>query len=210
MKTKLTEESYQKLADVRREILTSVENELNPMPELAQWFDSVKITAEVYKKVVKLNKYWKLPTARMIRFSNAIDLPFIKLCLWLSEQRAVYNTEMFISEWRTLKAIGYNNIIGYVRHADWLESIYEKKTITLKAIVQRATNVKDILEAFEQPKKIAEFRLRELLGISMEKDIKPAWIEWCKRNHPDKGGSNETFALYNAAWEMYNDDSMLS
>jgi len=70
--------------------------------------------------------------------------------------------------------------------------------------LQVQSTLDEFKHTWQSPRKCAEFRIRELLGISMDKDLKPAWIEWVKRNHPDKGGNNETFALYNAAWEEYN------
>ena len=39
-----------------------------------------------------------------------------------------------------------------------------------------------------------DFKIRELLGgLSMQSDVKKAWHEWAKLNHPDKGGDAETF-----------------
>jgi DnaJ-class molecular chaperone len=48
-----------------------------------------------------------------------------------------------------------------------------------------------------------EMNLRALLGISQNRDIKEAWTQWAKTNHPDKGGSVEKFVLVKAAYEEW-------
>jgi DnaJ-class molecular chaperone len=57
-------------------------------------------------------------------------------------------------------------------------------------------------EVFRDDRQV-EMYLRSLLGISQQRDIKEAWIEWAKRNHPDKGGSVDKFIITKSAYEEW-------
>lgn len=201
------------LSHVRAEVLHDLESNIKTIPMVRAWFNDLDTTVKCYTACLKLNEYWRLPYPRLIRFANGVDLPFVKLCAYLSAAGINYDMEYFIAEWRKLKAINQHHIISYIRlhtiqnkvlHHASDHIIYD--TITWHEVLCHSELGKEFINQLEQTindDRALEFRLREILGCSMQADIKEAWHRWIKTNHPDKGGDHNKFILASASYEEW-------
>ena len=150
-------------------------------------------------KISQLRKYldWSMFAPKVIvSLATKLDAPFIKLMASLAQRGYRYSAISMFNMWRRLKAINQDHIITYPRfitpadlihQCDYTHSMFG----TLKD--QLADN------------KLVEMSLRTLLGTSQVTDIKTAFREWAKTNHPDKGGDTEKFARVMAAYDEWLD-----
>ena len=160
------------------------------------------------ERLQQLRKYgdWsKFPWSNMCDWANAVDEPFIKLMLSLSKHGYKYNAISMHRWWRRLKAINQQNLVTFFTYVNfrkkpndgllWWNDVYQQCCKTTEIYSKMATVYRD--DTF------VEMNLRALLGISQQRDIKEAWKEFAKTNHPDKGGSVEKFVLVKAAYEEW-------
>lgn len=176
--------------------------------DIRKWYEQLKGDLSAYKVCQKMNMFWQQPEGRLLRLSNQIDLPFVKLMVFLFEQRAVFDIEDMLLKWRRLKAIGQQHLITYVRQKNLLERVYNKETITFETILGVCFQTKESLEGFNtawKDDKSVDYRIRELLGCSMSADIRVEYKRWMVKNHPDRGGDTELCALVNATMEEWNE-----
>lgn len=162
------------------------------------------------KHLVQLRKYedWgRFDWAFMCTLANKVDEPFVKLMISLSKHGYHYGAISMHRWWRRLKAVNQQNLIQFFTYVNfpppekdkmlfWME-LYEHCCRTNEIFTQMSAIYKD--------DRSVEMNLRALLGISQSKDIKQAWTEWAKQNHPDKGGSVDKFILVKAAYEEWRD-----
>jgi hypothetical protein len=172
---------------------------------VSKWYQQLSSDVKITSVANKLNHYWQIPTARLNRFCNGVDLPFLRLCLFMETHRIKYDYEQFIFDWRRMKSIGQQHIITYIR-MDALQKAGKYGELKWENIVGAATNsyetLHHILTSLKDDKCV-DYRLREILGCSMQADIHEAWKKWIVKNHPDKGGSHENFTLASAAYEEW-------
>lgn len=160
------------------------------------------------KHLAQLRKYedWgRFDWAFMCTWANKVDEPFVKLMISLSRHGYHYGAISMHRWWRRLKAVNQQYLIQFFTYVNfpppekdkmlfWME-LYKHCCRTNEIFTQMSTVYRD--------NRSVEMNLRVLLGISQSKDIKQAWTEWAKQNHPDKGGSVDKFILVKAAYEEW-------
>ena len=159
------------------------------------------------ERLLQLRKYedWSnFDWALMCSWANKVDEPFIKLMLSLSRHGYHYGAISMHRWWRRLKAVNQQNIISFFTYQNFNP---ENKHIYWEHLYEHCCRTHDIftqMSAVYVSDKSVEMNLRALLGISQQRDIKEAWVQWAKNNHPDKGGSVERFVLVKAAYEEWS------
>ena len=161
-------------------------------------------------RLIQLRKYedWgRFDWAFMATWANKIDEPFVKLMLSLSKHNYHYGAISMHKWWRRLKAVNQQHIITYFTYQGFPPPERGKKLFWLELYehcCKTQTMFQQMSEVFKDDRSV-EMNLRGMLGISQRRDIKEAWVEWAKQNHPDKGGSAERFVLVKAAYEEWQD-----
>lgn len=191
-------------------IMVNRQSVLDSPSNIADIKKEAKLTYDLCTRcelLLKLRQYedWgRFDWAFMCTWANPVDEPFIKLMISLAKHGYHYGAISMHKWWRRLKACNQHNIITYFTYTNfpgptdkklfWLE-LYEHCCRTRETFVQMS-------EVFRDDRQV-EMYLRSLLGISQQRDIKEAWVEWAKRNHPDKGGSVEKFIITKSAYEEW-------
>lgn len=160
------------------------------------------------KHLITLRKYedWsQFEWPFMCGWANKIDDVFVKLMISLSKNHYHYNAVSMHRWWRRLKAVNQHNIVSFFTFIGFPAP--ERKTkIDWTLLYQHCCKTSEIFaqmtEVYNDDKSV-EMNLRALMGISQKKDIKEAWREWAKANHPDKGGSVDKFVLVKSAYEEW-------
>lgn len=180
-------------------------------PELIQDIRrEAKATLELIgycENLMRLRKYedWeRFDWGFMCTWANKVDEPFVKLMLSLARHGYKYGAISMHKWWRRLKALNQHHIISFFTYQGF--DFDKKKTLWWDELYKHCCRSRDVFEQMSQvftDDKNVEMNLRALLGISQVRDIKEAWHEWAKHNHPDKGGSVEKFVLVKAAYEEW-------
>lgn len=145
----------------------------------------------------------------MCSWANKVDEPFVKLMISLARHGYHYNAISMHKWWRRLKAVNQQHLIAFFTYKDFI-SPKTKERLFWTDVYEQCCRTQDI---FSQMSEIyrsdtaVEMNLRALLGCSQKADIKQAWSEWAKRNHPDKGGNVERFVLVKSAYEEWQHDA---
>ena len=161
-------------------------------------------------RLIQLRKYedWsRFDWPFMATWANKIDEPFVKLMLSLSKHNYHYGAISMHKWWRRLKAVNQQHLIQYFTYVNFPPPERDKKLFWLELYehcCKTQTMFQQMSEVFKDDRSV-EMNLRGMLGISQRRDIKEAWVEWAKQNHPDKGGSVERFVLVKAAYEEWQD-----
>ena len=173
----------------------------------------------IQARVDELAKAWcpTVPWEHVQELATRLSNPFLLVVNGL--HRRDYRTvpTSLLLWWRRLVSTGQTHHISYfsMRRFDALFS--ERKSslmVTGSDIARCCCDTEEVLKGFTEAvsnPRNTEFHLRELLGISMASDIRKAWREWAKRNHPDKGGDPEKFLevkLTFDEWEDHNADKI--
>ena len=154
-------------------------------------------TATNTARLFKLQKHWlDIPQSVLLELNTQQSVPFVTVMLGLLERRYAVNQVSMIQWWRRMVATGQDALLTYF---SWkrFEETFTGRMVTAQDLIRVCsdneaflTNVGKVL-ADDQS---VDFKIRELLGgLSMQSDVKKAWHEWAKLNHPDKGGDAETF-----------------
>ena len=159
---------------------------------------------EQLMRLRKFGDWGRFDWEYMCTWANSVDEPFVKLMLSLSRNGYTYDAISMHRWWRRLKAVNQQHLISFFTY----KGFDHEKSITLywEELYQKCCRTQ---EMFSQMSDIyvsdasVEMNLRALLGISQNKDIKEAWTQWAKTNHPDKGGSVDKFVLVKAAYEEW-------
>lgn len=160
------------------------------------------------KRILELRKYcdWgKFEWSILAEMANDIDEPFVKVMVSLGKNGYKYNAVSMLKWWRRMKAVNQQHLITYFSYIGFPKPS-EKNLFWTELYVQccRTSEMFKQMSEMYRSDKAVEMNLRALLGISQSRDIKQAWAEWAKKNHPDKGGSVEKFVLVKAAYEEWN------
>lgn len=140
----------------------------------------------------------------MLTWANPVDEPFTKLMLSLCKHGYKYNAISMHRWWRRLKAVNQQHLISYFSYQGFQPA--DKKKLFWTDLYAQCCRTSEAFKSFSEiytSDKAVEMNLRALLGISQARDIKEAWVQWAKANHPDKGGSVERFVLVKAAYEEW-------
>lgn len=180
------------------------------IPKIKQ---EAKATLDLIKyceQLVQLRKYedWaRFDWAFMCTWANKVDEPFIKLMISLSRHGYHYGAISMHRWWRRLKAVNQQHLIQFFNYINFpapkkdtllfWEQVYEHCCRTNEIFTQ--------MSAVYNDDRSVEMNLRALLGTSQSSDLKQAWTNWAKQNHPDKGGSVDKFVLVKAAYEEWLD-----
>lgn len=162
---------------------------------------------EYVDKILQLRKYcdWSLFSwPVMAQMANAVDMPFIKLMLSLAKHNYKYSAISMHMWWRRLKAVDQQHLITYFSYVNF--EIPKGNRVEWSDVYKQCCRTQETFQQYSSlydNNKTVEIRLRTLLGISMQTDIRQAWLEWVKHNHPDKGGRADVFILTKAAYEEY-------
>lgn len=158
-------------------------------------------------KISELRKYldWSMFAPKIIAMlATKLDEPFIRVMLSLAKRGYRYSAISMFNLWRRLKAIGQDHIITYFA----FPGFGDPRFITPADLVNQCDYTHSMFGTLKDQladNKLVEMSLRSLLGISQVVDIKTAFREWAKMNHPDKGGDTEKFARVMAAYDEWLD-----
>lgn len=159
------------------------------------------------EQLMRLRKFgdWeRFDWAYMCTWANSIDEPFVKLMLSLSRNGYTYGAISMHRWWRRLKAVNQQNLISFFTYKDFNHD--KRVPLYWEELYQKCCRTQDMFSKMSNiyiSDTSVEMNLRALLGISQNRDIKEAWTQWAKTNHPDKGGSVEKFVLVKAAYEEW-------
>ena len=157
--------------------------------------------------LVQLRKYGEWANFNwviMSAWANPVDIQFCKLMISLSKHGYTYGAISMHRWWRRLKACNQQHLITYFSYKDF--NVDKTKTLWWMDVYKQCCRTAELFaqyDAIYRDDSAVEMNLRALLGISQTRDIKSAWSEWAKANHPDKGGSVEKFVLVKAAYEEW-------
>lgn len=158
-------------------------------------------------KISQLRKYldWSSYEPNVIAtLATKLDAPFIKLMTSLAQRGYRYSAISMFNMWRRLKAIGQDHIITYFAYPGF----GDPRFITPDDVIRQCDYTHSMFGSLKEQladNRLVELSLRALLGISRVTDIKSAFREWAKANHPDKGGDTDKFARVMAAYDEWLD-----
>ena len=185
--------------DLFYELERIVRNNTDTIRVIKPKFNALVTTATNMNRVYKLQKAWpRMPQSTITELSTEQSAPFVTLMLGLAKRKYTISEVSLVHWWRRMCATGQDHIITYFTFQR-LEAIFPNKDEMLLAsdILRVCTDNEDVLNnvtAALADDRSVDFKLRELLGgLSTHSDVRKAWREWAKVNHPDKGGDAETF-----------------
>lgn len=158
-------------------------------------------------KISQLRKHldWdKFAPEVLAPLATKLDAPFIRLMTSLAQRGYRYSAISMFNMWRRLKAIGQDHIITYFAYPGF----GDPRFITPADLINQCDYTHSMFGTLKEQltdNKLVEYSLRALLGISQATDIKMAFREWAKTNHPDKGGDTDKFARAMAAYDEWLD-----
>lgn len=161
------------------------------------------------ENLLRLRAYedWgKFDWALMCSWANKIDEPFVKLMLSLSKRGYHYSAISMHRWWRRMKAVNQQHLVTYFVYKDFPDRKVKPNlywTDVYECCCRTAEMFNRMAEVYKSDSAV-EMNLRALLGCSQKRDLKEAWVEWAKQNHPDKGGSVEKFVLVKSAYEEWS------
>ena len=158
-------------------------------------------------KISELRMYldWSFYAPNIIaRLATRLDAPFIKLMTSLAKHGFRYSAISMTNWWRRLKSLSQDHIITYFTYADFGEPRFIGPN-DLLAQCDRTKSMFGSLSEQLADDRLVEMSLRTLLGIGQATDIKAAFRDWAKTNHPDKGGDTDRFARVMAAYDEWLD-----
>lgn len=158
-------------------------------------------------KISELRKYldWSMFAPRVIAtLATKLDEPFVRVMLSLARRGYRYSAISMYNLWRRLKAIGQDHIVTYFA----FPGFGDPRFITPEDLINQCDYTHSMFGMLKDQlsdDRLVEMSLRSLLGISQAADIKAAFREWAKANHPDKGGDTDKFARAMAAYDEWLD-----
>lgn len=163
------------------------------------------VHCERLQQLRKYNDWGRFEWSYMCTWANPVDEPFIKLMLSLSKHKYDYGAISMHRWWRRLKAVNQQNVITFFTYVNFKKQPGDGQLYWYDVYQQCCKTAETFakMDAVYRDDTFVEMNLRALLGISQQRDIKDAWKEFAKTNHPDKGGSVEKFVLVKAAYEEW-------
>lgn len=158
-------------------------------------------------KISELRKYldWSMFAPNVIvHLATKLDAPFVKLMASLAKRGYRYSAISMFNMWRRLKTIGQDHIITYFAYPGF----GDPRFITPADLLSQCDYTHSMFGTLKEQladNRLVEYSLRTLLGIGQVTDIKTAFREWAKTNHPDKGGDTDKFARVMAAYDEWLD-----
>lgn len=158
-------------------------------------------------KISELRKYLDWPMFApnvIVQLATKLDAPFVKLMASLAKRGYRYSAISMFNMWRRLKTIGQDHIITYFAYPGF----GDPRFITPADLLSQCDYTHSMFGTLKEQladNNLVEYSLRTLLGISQATDIKTAFREWAKTNHPDKGGDTDKFARVMAAYDEWLD-----
>lgn len=178
------------------------------IPEVARQARSALKLCKRFESVLRLRKYgdwsrfdWKV----LAEMANDVDEPFVRVMTSLSRRGYEYSAVSMHKWWRRMKAVNQQNLMTFFSFVGFQEP--SSKRLFWSDVYQQCCKTSETFTRMSEvyrDDRFVEMNLRSLLGISQATDIRQAWVEWAKQNHPDRGGSVERFVLVKAAYEEWN------
>lgn len=195
--------------ETRQTIIRMLNQDHELLRPIQDEIDRLKSIDELERNIVKLSakSEWRSfeLTTLLSKFGSRVDIPFVKLMLRFEKDKLRYSAVSMCMMWSTLKAVGESTILSYLYYPDLREcrTLITGDTILTMCRLNRETlsELSGIING-TRPFDF-EMRLRSLLGVSQASDLRLAWPEWCRANHPDKGGDDAKFAEASAAHDEW-------
>lgn len=193
------------MLSVNRQMVT--EN-LELLPEIEKEARATLNLCRRCKKLLELRKYcgWdRFEWPVLCEMLNDVDEPFVKVMVSLGKNGYKYSAVSMHKWWRRIKAVNQQHLITYFSYIGFPKP--SEKNLFWTEVYAQCCKTSEVFERMSEvfrDDRSVEMNLRALMGISQNRDIKEAWTEWAKKNHPDKGGSVEKFVLVKAAYEEWN------
>lgn len=161
----------------------------------------------------ELAKAWypTVPWEHVQELATRMSNPFLVVMNALHRRNYRTVPTSLLLWWRRLVSTGQTHHVSYFSMSRFDSLFSERKPslmVTGTDIERCCCDTEEVLKAFTDATSDpmnTEFHLRELLGISMASDIRKAWKDWAKRNHPDKGGDNEKFLEVKLTFDEWNE-----
>lgn len=180
------------------ELIPDIKREARRILEIINYCESLQ-------RLRSLEDWSNFDWALMCTWANRVDEPFVKLMISLAKHGYHYNAISMHKWWRRLKAVNQQHLITYFTYNNFVDKKV-KPRLFWTDVYEQCCRTQDIfcqMSEIYKSDSAVEMNLRALLGCSQKADIKQAWSEWAKRNHPDKGGDVERFILIKAAYEEW-------
>lgn len=157
-----------------------------------------------------LEDWGRFDWALMCTWANKVDEPFVKLMISLAKHGYHYNAISMHKWWHRMKAVNQQHLIAFFTYNNFISPKIKERLFWTDVYEQccRTADIFSQMSEIYRSDNAVEMNLRALLGCSQKTDIKQAWSEWAKRNHPDKGGNVEKFILVKAAYEEWQNANM--
>lgn len=174
-----------------------VRNNTDTIRVIKPKFNALVTTATNLNRVYKLQKAWPdMPHAVLLELSTQQSVPFVTVMLGLAERKYKVSQVSMVTWWRRMCATGQDCVLTYFSWKRLAETFFGS-TVHASDIMRVCVDNEETLgkiTAALSDDKCVDFKIRELLGgLSLQSDVRKAWHEWAKVNHPDKGGDAETF-----------------
>lgn len=160
---------------------------------------------DMINKISELRKYLDWPKFNkevIVQLATKLDAPFVKLMISLAKHGYRYSAISMMNLWRRLKTIGQDHIITYFAYPGF----GDPRFITPDDLIHQCDYTHSVFGSLKEQladNNLVEMSLRALLGISQVVDIKTAFRDWAKANHPDKGGDTDSFVRVKSAYEEW-------
>lgn len=191
------------------ELFWQLENAVRRNPEcikgLTKRWKYLQELATNTNRLNKLTAVWSdMPPEVIEELNTNQSAPFVTLMLGLVKRKYKVSQVSMVMWWRRLVSIGQDHIISYFSWTRLDELINANGTShhkdvlltsqdLMRVCVSNSEMLSNITHALTSNQTV-DFKIRELLGgLSKQSDVKKAWRDWAKINHPDKGGDSETF-----------------
>lgn len=183
------------------DIFWKLDNIVRTHPEVMRVINpkcmALKDTATICNRIAKLQKHWSdMPQSVLLELATRQSQPFVVVMLGLAERKYKVSQPSMVNWWRRMCATGQDYILTYFSWKRLAETFFGSTVLAsdiMRVCVDNEQMLGNITSTLSDDKCV-DFKIRELLGgLSMQSDVKKAWHEWAKLNHPDKGGDAETF-----------------